>query len=423
MENRLLHTPEGVRDIYDTECEKRLVLQEKLQNVLKRYGYHAIQTPTFEFFDIFSREIGTTPSRNLYKFFDREGNTLVLRPDMTPSVARCAAKYYMNEELPLRFCYSGNTFINSSSYRGRLKETTQIGAELIGDGTVAADGEMIALVIDCMLESGLREFQVSIGQVAFFKSLIAQARMEGETEHTLRKMISNKNFFGVEELLMEKNIAQNLKEAFLRLPRLFGGAAVLDEAAMLTENQEALAAVERLRDILRVLSCYGLEKYVSFDLGMLSKYRYYTGVIFKAYTYGTGEPLVTGGRYDTLLGQFGKQSPSTGFTIMLDDLMNVLARQNIAIPLSHTNTMILYEEALTELAVKLAVSYRRSGMNVELMLKAADKSFSDYREFGKRSHLGGILYLENEERAQLADLAAETVRVVDLAEIMAGRQT
>ena len=100
MERKLLHTPEGVRDIYNRECAQKLILQENLHHLLKKYGYHMIETPTFEFFDIFSREIGTTPSKDLYKFFDREGNTLVLRPDITPSIARCAAKYYGDEVLP-----------------------------------------------------------------------------------------------------------------------------------------------------------------------------------------------------------------------------------------------------------------------------------------------------------------------------------
>ena len=104
-----------------------MFLQDLLHDTIKKYGYHAIQTPTFEYFDIFSREIGTTPSKELYKFFDKEGETLVLRPDITPSVARCVAKYYMDEENPIRLSYMGNTFINQAHYQGRLNETTQIG--------------------------------------------------------------------------------------------------------------------------------------------------------------------------------------------------------------------------------------------------------------------------------------------------------
>ena len=114
MEKKLLHTPEGVRDIYNGECEDKLLIQDRLHNVLKMYGYKDIQTPSFEFFDIFNKERGSVASKNMFKFFDREGNTMVLRPDMTPSIARCAAKYFDNEKGPVRLCYVGNNFINNS---------------------------------------------------------------------------------------------------------------------------------------------------------------------------------------------------------------------------------------------------------------------------------------------------------------------
>ena len=149
---KILHTPEGVRDIYSKECEQKLVLQEKLHAMIRSYGYQDIETPTFEYFDVFSKEIGTTPSRELYKFFDRDGNTLVLRPDFTPSIARAASKYFRNSPAAVRLTYLGNTYINSSSYQGRLKETTQIGGELIGDDSADADAEIIALVGE-MLQS------------------------------------------------------------------------------------------------------------------------------------------------------------------------------------------------------------------------------------------------------------------------------
>ena len=118
--HELLHTPEGVRDIYGLECRKKLFVEDVIQKVFKRYGFQHIQTPTFEFFDIFNKERGTVPSKDMYKFFDRENNTIVLRPDITPSIARCAAKYFKDEEFPIRLCYLGNTFINNSSYQGKL---------------------------------------------------------------------------------------------------------------------------------------------------------------------------------------------------------------------------------------------------------------------------------------------------------------
>ena len=136
-----LHTQEGVRDIYNVECGKKLALESRLKKVFHLYGYHDIQTPTFEYFDVFREEMGTTPSRELYKFFDKEGNTLVLRPDITPSIARASATLLEEEELPIRLCYTGNTFINHSSYQGRPEERQQMGVELIGDDSVEADAK------------------------------------------------------------------------------------------------------------------------------------------------------------------------------------------------------------------------------------------------------------------------------------------
>lgn len=344
MSKPLVHTPEGVRDIYGEEYLRKLMVEEKLHHSLRSYGYQDIQTPTFEFFDVFSREIGTTPSRELYKFFDKEGNTLVLRPDFTPSMARCAAKYFMDETLPIRFSYLGNTFTNTSNLQGKLKEVTQLGAELIQEPSVEADGEMIALMVEALKSSGLEDFQVSIGQVEYFKGICSQAGLDEETEDELRDYISSKNFFGAQELLERKAIRRDYCEILLKVNDLFGSAEALQRAKELVSNERSLQAVERLEELYRVLCEYGVERYVSFDLGLLSKYHYYTGVIFKAYTYGVGDAVAKGGRYDNLLKYFGKEAPAIGFVIVVDDLLEALARQKKVPRLRADGVLIIYEE-------------------------------------------------------------------------------
>lgn len=366
MDQKLLHTPEGVRDIYKEECERKLTLQNHLHEIMKRYGYRDIETPTFEFFDVFSKEVGTTPSRDLYKFFDREGNTLVLRPDITPSIARAAAKYMGEETDPVRFCYMGNTFINNSSYQGHLKETTQLGAELIGDNSVDSDAEIIAMVIESLLKAGLKEFQVSVGHVNFFESLLKEAGITGEVADDLKHLISNKNTFGVEELLSERNIREDLKQLFVHLPKLYGGKEVLETAKSMTENEEALAALHRLEEMYEILSIYGVERYVSFDLGMLSKYMYYTGVIFRAYTFGTGDAVVKGGRYDQLLGHFGKDAPSIGFVVVVNQLLNALERQKIALPSPGEPVVLRYRPEDRKEMIEKAGKMRSEGTYVVL---------------------------------------------------------
>ena len=240
MKNNLLHTPEGVRDIYNSECEIKLKLQYKLNKVMLSYGYNNIQTPSFEFFDIFNQERGTVSSKDMYKFFDRDGRTLVLRPDITPSIARCVAKYYKDETLPIKLCYTGNTFRNSSSYQGKLKEVTQLGAELINDGSLDADAEMIALTIDCMLASGLKEFQLEIGDADFFRSLVDEAGFEDNDISKLRSLIEDKNMFGAEEMIMSKHMKPELKKIFLELTELFGSWEILEYAKSITNNPRAL---------------------------------------------------------------------------------------------------------------------------------------------------------------------------------------
>ena len=193
MNQNLIHTPVGVRDIYGQENYKKQRMEEKIHSILMRYGYEDIQTPAFEFFEVFSRDIGTTNERELYKFFDKEGNTLVLRPDFTPSIARCAAKYFSEEKNPIRFSYLGNTYTNTNELQGKLKEMTEMGAELIGDDSVEADAEIIAMVVDSLLTCGLEQFQISVGDVEYFKGLCQEVGLSEETERDLRDYISIKN--------------------------------------------------------------------------------------------------------------------------------------------------------------------------------------------------------------------------------------
>lgn len=401
MIGKLLHTPEGVRDIYNTECERKIELQNRLHHVMELHGFKDIQTPTFEFFDIFSKERGTVDAKDMYKFFDRDGNTLVLRPDITPSVARCVAKYYKEETFPIRLCYMGSTFINNSSYQGKLKESTQLGAELINDATPDADAEMLALIVECLLKAGLKEFQVEIGEADFFRGLIEEAGFDEEEENQLRILIEKKNMFGVEEIISSKNINADLKTVFLTLPELFGTVGKLKRARELTKNPRALKAIERLEELYTILTAYGLEKYITFDLGMLSKYNYYTGIIFRAYTYGTGDTIANGGRYDNLVGQFGKNAPAIGLAIMVDQLLLALSRQKIEIGQKEKNTLILYKKHLLKNAVLLANHFRSQDLNIELLCYDDNIPLEEYISYSKRNRNGGILYFETPSLIQV----------------------
>lgn len=398
MIQRMFHTPEGVRDVYNGECEKKQMLTGRLKDVVHSYGYCDIETPTFEFFDVFSREVGTTPSKDLYKFFDREGNTLVLRPDFTPSIARAAAKYFLEDGFPVRLCYQGSTFINNSSYQGRLKESTEMGVELMGDASIDADAEILTMTVEMLKKTGLKEFQISVGQVDFFKSLIEEAKMTEETVQELRELISNKNHFGVEELIARQKLSPRLEQAFMKLPQLFGSADILEEARSLTDNPRALAAVARLEKIYEILKLYDADRYISFDLGMLSKYKYYTGIIFQGYTYGSGSPLVKGGRYDSLMGHFMRPAPAIGFALVMEQVMSALDRQNIAAETENKKALILYREEAREAAVNLARQKRETGTPAACMVMDDIKSREQYIEYGEKNHYAAIFLVEKDQK-------------------------
>ncbi len=403
MNEKLLHTPEGVRDIYESELKKRLKVLDQIHHVLELYSYQDIDTPSFEYFDIFNMDKGSVASNEMYKFFDRNNNTLVLRPDITPSVARCVAKYYADEKLPIKLSYSGNTFINAHQHQGKLNECTQIGGELINDASSASDAEVIACVVSCLLAVGLKEFQIEIGQVDYFKGLIAEAGIDKATEKKIRDYIKLKNFFGLSEFVSTLNISDNMKKALSSFDNLFGGLEMLDVAATFVTNETSIAAIERMKKVYNALVSYGFEKYIGFDLSMLNGYNYYTGVVFRGYTYGTGNAIVKGGRYDNLLSQFGKDAPSVGFAIYVDELMNALSRNKIDIELDYSNVLVLYERENQQSAIDLATKLRQCDRKIELVRKSEKHTIEDYIEYADKMKFANIYSLIND--VELLDIS------------------
>lgn len=409
--NILLHTPEGVRDLYNSDCEKKLWIEDRINAIIRSYGYHNIEAPTFEYFDIFNKERGSVASKEMYKFFDREGNTLVLRPDMTPQIARIAAKYYENEPAPIKLCYKGRKYINSSSYQGRLKETTEIGAELIGDASVDSDAEVIVMLAKSLLSAGLTEFQVEIGQINYFRGLVEEAGLNSDAENEMLEMIKNKNYFGIEELIGSYKIDKNVGEAFLKLPQMFGSVEILDEALKLTENKTACDAIMHLKELHLILKEYGLEKYVSYDLGMLNKLRYYTGVMFQAFTYGTGEYIASGGRYDRLIKQFGADKPSIGFCITVDYLLIAIDRQKIKLDTDTCQTFALvFEPEERTNAIKLSTLYRSKGINVNMLSSDPSHSEDYYIDYAKRNHSSHLIFVKSNDTVKMIHTATGNVR-------------
>lgn len=345
--NRFIHTPAGVKDQIGEAYKKKRLIKSNMLNVIEQVGYEPIETPTFEYFDVFSREIGSTPSNELYKFFDSEGHTLALRPDFTPSIARVSVKYFRNNQKPVRLCYDGSVFINNKSFQGRLKEFTQLGAELIGESGIKADAEVLELSVKCLKEAGLKKCKISVGHANILKGLMAYGDFNEKQASVIRNFVQNKNFFGLKEYLVKENCEKTLITLF---DKLYDIAPKTDLNALITDTKDypivcdALKHLQELKNILPELS---------FDLSILRDYTYYTGVIFAGYANGSGRPVLTGGRYDALLQYFGKDAPAIGMAILMDEVMEALQKQNESDADSDYITVALGKGRLAKKAMQL----------------------------------------------------------------------
>lgn len=397
MKVKLLHTPEGVRDIYHSECKKKKVLEQRLHEVLGLYGYQDIETPVFEFFDIFNSDTGTVSSREMFKFFDRDNNTLVLRPDMTPSIARSVAKYYSDCSYPLRLSYVGKTFMNIHSYQGKLAERTELGAEHINEDSPEADAEAVIMMIDCFLAAGLNDFRIDIGQTEFYRAIMDRLEIPEEKKMQIHDLIENKNALGMELLLSDLEIDEEYRCILADYDELYGDISMLKKAKSLTSDPRCIKALDRLERVYEVVCRYGYEKYIGFDLGMVNYYEYYTGIIFRGYTFGTGDAIGKGGRYDNLLTRFGKDAPAIGFTILIDDLMMALSRQNIEVSVQdYEYAVLLYKKDEAKNAVPLAGRLRHKGIKTELSLLESAQTLQDYLSFLRFQGAGKVFVLDGE---------------------------
>ena len=393
MIQKLIHTPEGVRDIYGDEWHRKTHIKHRLHEMLKLYGYRDIETPTFEYSDIYS-EIGTTPENEMYRFFDNRGNMMVLRPDFTPSIARCAAKYFPTDSMPIRLCYEGNVYINRSDLQGKLKETTQMGAELIGPHASAdSDGEMVCLVIESLLGAGFTDFQVCLGNASYFKGLCEEEQLTDEQIDELRSYISIKNYFGAKEYLDSINASEKFIKGIVDVSSI-SSFDEIDKVKKATTNKISLDALNSLSDVYDVVCMNGLQKYISLDLCTISKFHYYTGIIFKAYTYGTGDAICKGGRYDKLLDKFGKHCPAVGFVFMVDDIMTALNAQNIRENIKSKETWIVYTENAKAKAYEEAAKSRQKGIRTSLV--PWDNNLNDeyYKKYADEHEITELIILK-----------------------------
>lgn len=357
----MFEKPLGMRDTLPELYEKKNHVRTLMSEELKKWGYQFIETPVLEYYETVG-SASATLDQKLFKLLDREGHTLVLRPDMTAPIARVAASKLLKEDLPLRLAYSANVYRAQQREGGRPAEFEQIGVEYIADNTVSADGEVIALMISSLQSVGLNEFQISIGHIGFVKELFFQILGTEERANALTKFLYEKNYVGYREHVRDLSLSSIDKQRLLDFLQLRGGVEVVDRAFELIENGKGKESLLKLKKLWEIVCDYGLENKLHFDLTLVSHMSYYTGILFEVYANHVGFPIGNGGRYDLLLRKFGKKTGATGFALRVDRVLE-------AIKQLQTNTSvhcILFSEERRKEAFQKAQEMRDDGKKVVL---------------------------------------------------------
>ena len=330
----LIYTPYGFRDYLFEDSQQRMEVRGRIHAVFERYGYRDIQTPVVEYLEVFDKERGSISPLDMYKFVDRDGEMLALRPDMTPALARLASLYFQDEDLPCRVTATGSTFRYNSRYSAKQRELSQTGIEFFGDESFYSDAEVLAVAIEALKATGLTDFKIAVGHARITATVLELLRGTDQEREELVSCLHSKNFAAMEQKVEEMALSRPLRE-LMEILADSGDIQLIHRGRVLceTEGEAELASYfTRLEEVHQLLSAYGLDAYLVYDLSMTADLGYYTGIVFKGYAYGSGDYIVDGGRYDDLLKQFQKDWPAVGFGIYQDSLMTALKKQEVVLP-------------------------------------------------------------------------------------------
>ena len=391
MENMVLEIPYGTRDFLPEEAAGKRVIENRLAELFAQWGYREVVTPAIEYLDTLTMGNGRSLEPRMFKFFDRDNRTVALRHEMTTPIARLASSRLKDCAMPLKLSYISNVYRYEQSQTGRQCEFYQAGVELMGSSSASADAEVIALAVRGLLRAGLEDFKLCLGQVEFVNGIMEQYQLEGTARENVRRAIEERNVVGLEALVDSLGIPAGAKDAIKRIPFLHGKEGLLKDAYGMALNVQSKRALDNLSEIFGLLESYGAGKYVTFDLGMIRDFNYYTGMVFEAYTPGLGFPLCGGGRYDHMLSDFGNACPATGFAIGIERILLALERQGIPCPKSPRDVFVGYREGKAAEAIAAAEELRAGGKVAELALSSQTED--EARQMQKERGFQELVYL------------------------------
>lgn len=360
--------PYGTRDFLPKEASQKRAVEGALAHLFDSWGYDEVVTPTIEYLETLSVGAGNELDQHIFKFFDKNNRILALRPDMTTPMARVAATRLKENKMPMKLFYLTNVFRYEQAQTGRQCEFYQAGVELMGVSGPEADAEVIALAIEGILKSGLKQFKIGLGQVDFINGIMAESGLSLQQQKQIKQAMLTRNLVGVDEILATTGLSPAAQKVLKNIPLLHGKEEMLKQAYGMTTNETSHKALDNLAQIYSLLQSYGVAEYVDFDLGIMRDLNYYTGMVFEAYTPGLGFPICGGGRYDTMLSSFGMNAGATGFALGIERMLLALERQGIISASSSKDVYIGWGNEKLVTAIGQGEELRKLGQRVEVSL-------------------------------------------------------
>lgn len=313
--------------MWGEEAAERERISCLMLDAARAWGYTTVETPVLEYVETLAAGSGPLLEGEAFRLFDLDGALLALRPEMTVPLARLVSARLSQEPGPHRLAYCADVFREHASYRGQYRQFRQVGVELVGASGPTADAECVALAVQMLEQTGLREFGVALGDVGVLRALLEAAASDEPWRGSVMDALHARNLVELDRLTRASGVAREAAQALRELPRMRGGFEVLEEARAALEPLGRADALEGLAAVRTLLDSAGVAERVSVDFGIVRGFDYYTGLVLEAHAPGLGLPLGGGGRYDGLLGRFGASLPAAGFAFALERVHIALAEQ------------------------------------------------------------------------------------------------
>ena len=322
--------PMGMATLLPDAAQRVRHLEATLFEGFSKWGYQEIIPPTFEYLDVLSAGLPAETLEKCYKFADwTTGRILVLRPDVTAQIARIVAMGMAGQGLPLRLCYRTTVFRYEPEHAGREREVFQLGVELIGADDATMDAEILALLVESLKALGLPDFKISVGHVGFYQALLAKSGMSHQGQKLAEIAAARKDLPNLERILKAERVSSGLARPILEAPGRYGREEVLQWGRKVAgRDQRLVKPIERLTQVYRLLESTGIKDHLLLDLGEFRGFDYYDGLVFDVFSGKVGCELGGGGRYNHLIGRFGRELPSTGFALDIDRIFHALNHMN-----------------------------------------------------------------------------------------------